>query len=252
MHLFITLAPQEELELPVHYNHLLQAALYRTIDPALAAFLHDKGYESGSRRFKLFAFSKVNGRFDANKEKNTLRFAGDIVLTVSSPVGDFCQSIANGLLTGGQIRLGTHRVEVKAVTVQQFTVPGDKVILKTLSPVVAYSTFLRPDGRKYTCYFQPGDPDYDSLIENNLRKKYLAFYNQAAPPGTVKVKPMGPVKMNIVNYKGTIIKGYSGRMELTGPKELLQMAVDAGMGNKNSQGFGCVEVVESGKGEKHR
>ncbi|CCO07756.1 CRISPR-associated endoribonuclease Cas6 [Desulforamulus hydrothermalis] len=252
MHLYVALTSQEKLELPIHYNHLLQAAVYKAIEPALAVFLHDKGYEGGGRRFKLFAFSRLNGRFDIIKEKNTLRFTRNIGLTVSSPAVDFCQSIANGLLTGGQLRLGVYRLEVKAVSVQQYTVPGRRVVLKTISPVVAYSTFTRPDGRKYTCYFQPGDPDCDQLIENNLRKKYLAFYNQEAPPGPVRVKPMGQLKLNIVNYKGTIIKGYSGRIELTGPQELLQMAVDAGMGNKNSQGFGCVEVVGGGRGEKHR
>ncbi|AEG61214.1 CRISPR-associated endoribonuclease Cas6 [Desulforamulus ruminis] len=246
MHLFITLTPQKELELPVHYNHLVQAAVYGTIDPELAVFLHDKGYESGSRRFKLFTFSRVSGRFEANRDKNTLRFTGDVSLTLSSPVNDFCQSIANGFLTRGQIRLGSHFAEVKAVTVRQFTVRGEKVLLRTLSPVVAYSTMRRLDGRKYTCYFQPGDPDYSGLIENNLRKKYQAFFNREAPPGEVKVRKTGNLKMNLVNYKGTIIKGYSGLMELTGPTELLQMAVDGGLGGKNAQGFGCVEMVVSG------
>ncbi len=247
MHLFIGLVSPGELELPVHYNHLLQAALYRTIDPELAAFLHDRGFESGSRRFKLFTFSRIMGRFNINKEKNTLLFAGEMSLTVASPLTDFCQSIANGLLTAGQLKVGTGRMEVKSISVRQFTVPRDEIVLKTLSPMVVYSTFLRPDGRKYTCYFQPGDPDYDHLIENNLRKKYQALYNQAAPPSPVKVNPLGPVKMNIVNYKGITIKGYSGRIAMTGPKELLQMAVDTGVGNKNSQGFGCVEPLGSGK-----
>lgn len=243
MHLFIILAVPERLELPIHYNYLLQAAIYNAVDPDLADFLHNKGYQSGCRYFKLFAFSRLNGKFKLDRRKNTIAFFDDVTLIVSSPVSDFCQSIANGLLTKGQIRLGSSCAEVKSVTVQQFTVAEEKVMLRTLSPVVVYSTLFRADGRKYTCYFQPGDPDYDSLVENNLRKKYRAFYGQDAPPGEVKVRNTGLMKMNILNYKETIIKGYSGRMELTGPKELLQIAVDAGMGSKNSQGFGCVEVV---------
>lgn len=245
MHLFIVLTPQDGFELPVHYNHFLQAAVYGTIDPALAAFLHDKGYQSGNRSFKLFAFSRLNGKFAMNKEHNTLRFSGDIGLTVSSPVPDFCQAIANGLLDKGRIRLGDALAEVKELAARQFAVRNERVVLRTLSPAVAYSTMFRADGRKYTCYFQPGDPDYDSLIENNLRKKYQAFHGVEAPPGAVKARTIGTVKMNLVNYKGTIIKGYSGRLELTGPQELLQMAVDAGLGSKNSQGFGCVEPVGS-------
>jgi len=107
-----------------------------------------------------------------------------------------------------------------------------------------FSTLLRPDGRKYTCYFQPEEPDYDLLVENNLRKKYHAYYGKEAPKGEVKVKRIGEIRQDLVNYKDTIIKGYSGKMVITGPKELMQMAVDAGLGSKNGQGFGCVEVCE--------
>jgi CRISPR-associated endoribonuclease Cas6 len=147
------------------------------------------------------------------------------------------------MLTKGKIRLGSSEVEVEKMMVQQVMVDGTRAMLRILSPVVAYSTLLRPDGRKYTCYFQPGEPDYDRLIENNLRKKFSAFYGQDAPAGEVKVRALGQSKLHVLDYKGTVVKGYSGRMAITGPTELLQMAVDAGIGSKNSQGFGCVEVV---------
>jgi CRISPR-associated endoribonuclease Cas6 len=59
----------------------------------------------------------------------------------------------------------------------------------------------------------------------------------------VKVEKLGQVKMHVMKYKSTVIKGYSGKLLLTGPKELLQITVDAGLGSKGSQGFGCVEVI---------
>jgi len=52
------------------------------------------------------------------------------------------------------------------------------------------------------------------------------------------------VRRNIVKYKDFYVKGYTCRLELEGPRELLQLALDAGIGSKNSQGFGCVELVE--------
>ncbi|KJS01568.1 MAG: CRISPR-associated protein Cas6 [Peptococcaceae bacterium BRH_c4a] len=242
MHIYFTLKPDSFLEIPVHYNHLIQGAVYNAIEPELAAFLHKKGYESGNRKFKLFAFSRLIGRFQINKEKKTIRFMEEIKLVISSPVDEFCQSIANGMLTKGSIRFGNGDVEVEKMLVRQFKVERERVVLRTLSPVVVYSTFLRPDGRKYTCYFQPGEPDYDVLVGNNLRKKYQAFYGIEAPPGEVKVRKLGQIRLHILDYKGTVIKGCSGKLVTTGPKELLQMAVDAGIGSKNGQGFGCVEV----------
>lgn len=249
MHIYMTLQTSEGLEMPLQYNHIVQAVIYNSIEPELAAFLHEKGYESGTRRFKLFSFSRLIGRFEINKVRSTIRFLDDLQLVISSPVAEFCQSIANGLLTKGSIRFGSGEAEVEKMMVRQFKVDKDEMELRTLSPVVVYSTLLRPDGRKYTCYFQPGEPDYDRLIENNLLKKYRAFYGTEAPAGEVKVKKLGEVKLHVMNYKDTVIKGYSGRMALTGPRELLQIAVDAGLGSKNSQGFGCVEVYKVRKKE---
>jgi len=50
--------------------------------------------------------------------------------------------------------------------------------------------------------------------------------------------------LKVIRYKGTIIKGWMGKYRLTGKPELLTVALDAGLGAKNSQGFGCCEVVE--------
>lgn len=245
MHIYFTLRSNGYLELPINYNHILQAVIYKAIEPELAAFLHEKGYSSGNRIFKLFTFSRLSGRFQINKPRNTISFPEGVKLTTSSPVEEFCQSIANGLLTKGRIQLGNSVGEVEKITVKNSLVEQERVVLRTLSPVVVYSTLLRPDGRKYTCYYQPGEPDYDALIGNNLRKKYQAFYGSDAPSGEVKVKKLGQMRLHVMSYKDTVIKGYSGKLVLTGPKELLQMGVDAGIGSKNSQGFGCVEVVRS-------
>ena len=198
---------------------------------------------SNGRSFKMFTFSRLMGRYQINKYTNSIRFFDDIKVIISSPVNEFCNSVANGILSKRWLDFGKNKVEAEKMLVRQYSVDKQEVKIKTLSPVVAYSTFLRPDGRKYTCYFQPGEPDYDRLISNNLRKKYQAFYNEEAPAGEVKVEKLGQVKMHVMKYKSTVIKGYSGKLLLTGPKELLQITVDAGLGSKGSQGFGCVEVI---------
>lgn len=243
IHLTICLRPvKADVVLPIHYNHLVQAAIYNSIDSQLAAFLHEKGFLDGKRTFRMFAFSLLRGVFVMDKKSNSIKFTSEIQLTVSSPVDEFCHSLVNILLARGYIRLGEAEAAVEKVFAQQFKVEKEEVFIRTISPVVLYSTLLRPDGRKYTCYFQPGEPDYDKLLNSNLQKKYRAFCGTEPPVGEVRAKALGRQKMHIVNYKGTIIKGYSGKLLLTGPVPLLQLAVDAGIGGKNSQGFGCVEV----------
>jgi CRISPR-associated endoribonuclease Cas6 len=243
MHITLHFKPEDGFEIPLHYNHILQGAIYNAIEPELAAFLHSRGFMSNGRSFKMFTFSRLMGRYQINKYTNSIRFFDDIKVIISSPVNEFCNSVANGILSKRWLDFGKNKVEAEKMLVRQYSVDKQEVKIKTLSPVVAYSTFLRPDGRKYTCYFQPGEPDYDRLISNNLRKKYQAFYNEEAPAGEVKVEKLGQVKMHVMKYKSTVIKGYSGKLLLTGPKELLQIAVDAGLGSKSSQGFGCVEVI---------
>ncbi|MBC7262393.1 MAG: CRISPR-associated endoribonuclease Cas6, partial [Chloroflexi bacterium] len=48
----------------------------------------------------------------------------------------------------------------------------------------------------------------------------------------------------IVLFKGTVIKGWTGLYELNLPEPYFSLAYDAGLGAKNPQGFGMVEVVK--------
>ncbi|MGI6553151.1 MAG: CRISPR-associated endoribonuclease Cas6 [Bacillota bacterium] len=244
MHIYLTLSTDGSMEVPLQYNHIVQAMIYDSIDPDLATFLHEKGYQTGSRVFKLFTFSRLLGPFQIDRSNGLIRFKDKITLVISSPFDEFCQSIANGILIKSKLRLGKQEVKVEKMAVQQYIIQKEQVVLKCLSPVVVYSTFFRPDGRKYTCYFQPGETDHELLLEKNLRKKYRAFHRTEAPSGRLTVRKIGRGQMRLVKYKDTVIKGYSGKLALKGPRELLQMAVDAGIGSKNSQGFGCVEIIK--------
>ncbi len=47
-------------------------------------------------------------------------------------------------------------------------------------------------------------------------------------------------KMAIIKYKGTVIKAWDAHLLLTGEPEILKLALGAGLGAKNSQGFGMV------------
>ena len=63
MHLRIEFENNGAAEFPIHYNHILQGFIYRTIDERMAAFLHDMGY-GNTRKFKLFTFSRLMGSYD--------------------------------------------------------------------------------------------------------------------------------------------------------------------------------------------
>jgi CRISPR-associated endoribonuclease Cas6 len=230
-----------EIRLPVHYNYLLQGMIYRSLDAEFAQFLHDRGFAGGGRFFKLFTFSRLLGEYQmAGKE---IRFKDKIRLVVSSPVDQFCQSLLNGLLSRDKVQLGETELKAGSIRADKPEAEGELLRIKTLSPVIAYSTLSKPDGGKYTCYFQPGEKEFARIAGENLRKKFLALYNREPPAGEITVRTFKPPRMHVLEYKGLIVKGYTGILELKGAKELLQVALDAGLGNKNSMGFGCGEKV---------
>ncbi|WP_296971843.1 CRISPR-associated endoribonuclease Cas6 [Tepidanaerobacter sp. EBM-38] len=230
------------LILPIHYNHIVQAVIYDSLDKDISNFLHEKGFSYEKRSFKMFAFSRLMGTYEIDKGKEKIIFQGPVSLVVTSPYRYFCTSLANGLLLKSTVRLGNTNMQVTNVSFAKDMIYQDKIQIRTLSPIVVYSTLMRPDGRKYTCYFEPGEKDFDEIMEKNLRKKYIAFHKTEPPEGNIKLEPLRQPKLSIIKYKNTIIKGYSGRFILSGPAPLLQIAVESGLGSKNSQGFGCVEV----------
>jgi CRISPR-associated endoribonuclease Cas6 len=232
-----------DLYLPLHYNHLIQGFIYESIDPALSAFLHDKGYEVDNRSFRLFVYSRILGNYRINNSEEKIVFTPKIELLIASPLDEFCLSLAKNIIRRGDLHLGKNILHGVTYSTNSLEVNNESLVVYTQSPITVYSTLFRPDQRKYTAYFQPGDPDYDRLITENLQRKYRATYQKQPPPGDVSVRASSRLRRNIVKYKGFIIKGYSGKLFLKGPPELLQIALDAGLGAKNSQGFGFIQKV---------
>ncbi len=78
MRLTVTMSGRQgTVSLPLHYQHLLQGLLYRSLEnEQLAAFLHDRGFRHGKRSFKLFTFSRLFGTHQVNRERKTIHFFG--------------------------------------------------------------------------------------------------------------------------------------------------------------------------------
>jgi len=241
MHITIEFSCEKPVTLPFHYNHIVQGFIYNTIDERLADFLHEKGYGEG-RNFKLFCFSNIIEKAHIKSESGRIIFGRKVSFVISSPVDYFCESFANGLFKRTLI-LGENILEVESIKIDRQQINSDIMHIETISPVTAYSTLVKADGRKYTCFFQPGEEDFRRIVEENLRKKYRAFTGREPSQELITIKTLGQTRQHIVLYKGFIIKGYTGRLLMSGPQELLQMALDAGLGGKNSQGFGCVRLV---------
>lgn len=247
MKLTITLQGTEDsVTLPIHHNHFIQSAIYQLLDPVYAAFLHEKGYTYEKRRFRLFSFSRLLGEYSVRPEEGKITFMGPVKLVVLTPLKPVSEGIVNSLIMGREFRIGDRVLTGTGVKIDYPKVLTESVTIRTLSPIVSYSTMLRADGRKFTYYFEPTESEFTRLVADNLYKKFMAWEPNTAVNREefhFSIKPVKPAQKRVVIYKGTVIKGYSGYYLLEGEPKYLEFALNVGLGAKGAQGFGAIEQV---------
>ncbi|MGC8984884.1 MAG: CRISPR-associated endoribonuclease Cas6 [Thermosulfidibacteraceae bacterium] len=249
MRLRIRLQPQnDEVTIPIHYNSFIQALIYRHLDRWLSDELHDVGFKDplSKRHIKFFTFSRL-----LSKEKKVkggfITFKGDIHLILSSPNDEFIQSFASNLLKNNEIRISDRTFYIQSIEVEPLPEYREKVLIRVLSPITIYSTLFTPDGRKKTYYYSPFEEDFSSLIIKNLERKFRTWYgSDIEAHGSIRPYRVNSKNQRIVLYENTVIKGWDGIYELCLPKELFKMAFEAGLGAKNSLGFGCIDLYIEG------
>ena len=238
------------LTLPINYNHLLTGVIYRFLaksDPKYASFLHNQGYGAEPRRFKLFTFSQLMAE---RRRINGTQIHFDSTLTwfVSSPVEDFLSHFANTLLSEGRLTLGKHRVQVQDVAIPRTPRFQSEMRFRCLSPVVM-STVRERDGKRSMHYCLPDDPAISDLIRQNLIRKHEVIHGRPPHDKTLTLqfdenyiaRRQGRVT-RLIDFKGIKIKGIMCPFRVSGSRELIQTGYECGFGDKNSAGFGMVEV----------
>lgn len=243
--------PESEVKLPLHYNYTLQSFIYRHISDHLAGFLHNKGYRYERRVFRLFTFSRILGKFRIEKKNEKIVFTGPVKLQISSPLDDFLQQFAETLARAGEVSINNNPLVVASIEVHfppPCTFPH---LIKMLSAVTVYSTLFTGEGKKKTYYYSPFEKEFSSLLQKNIFKKYVSFYDRKPASGNFALSPVRVNKKSekIIKYTPgeappTIIKGWMGVYKLEGNPELIRFSYDVGLGAKNSQGFGMFEIVE--------
>jgi len=255
--IILTLQPLDgALTLPIQYNSLVQGMIYHNLERAIADWLHDEGFPSGKRRFKLFTFSRLMGRYRIGQdaEGRSITFPGPIRLHVGSVHDRFLESLIEHLLRQSIVFIGEGRCEVVSVEVEEIPEVSMPVKVRAISPITVYSTLMTGDGRKKTYYYSPFEVEWEKHILANLGRKGRALGWSDDEIMSLSEGHIRPVRVrkgdeSVVMYRETVIKGWTGIYELDLPELFFHLAYDAGLGAKNSQGFGMVEVIETGRDE---
>ncbi|BDC35427.1 CRISPR-associated endoribonuclease [Candidatus Methanoliparum sp. LAM-1] len=185
----------------------------------------------------MFTFSKLIGRYEI--KNGTITFILPVKFIISSPLDRFVSELANTMLTS-KLKLFGEDIYVEEMEVLGKPEIKSRMEIRMMTPLVAYSTLITPEGRKKTYYYNPLEPEFAELIDRNLRKKHEAFYGKKPRARKTSIKPI-VFNERVLKYRDNVIKGYTGKFIIDGNKKLLELAYDCGLGSKNSQGFGMFD-----------
>jgi CRISPR-associated endoribonuclease Cas6 len=239
----------QPIRLPIQYNYVVQGMIYKHLGHEYSSQLHDEGYTYQNRNFKLFTFSRLNGRFKQNRESNEILFYPPVALTISSSIERFAYELGYSLLTSDDLHLGDNPVKVSGFNALTEPIINPLETIGMLSPITVYSTLRTQDNKAKTYYYSPYEQEFSQLIESNLKKKFTLIHNKnPEDEQTISIKPLKVSKNSevIIKYKETIIKAWRGVYILEGDHELIKVGYDSGLGSKNSQGFGCFKFLTKG------
>ena len=251
MRIKITCNIDEGIRLPINYNYFLTGVIYQFLkksDPEYAHFLHQDGYEQENRRFKLFTFSQLMAKRREIRGEQ-IHFRSPLTWCVSSSQEPFLENFAAALMQTGTLQIEHHRLRVQDVEVLRQPRFGAQMTLRCLSPITM-STKRERDDQLVAHYCLPDDPQFSELVRQNLIRKYEAVYRHPPQEKSFAMtfdqgyidKREGRVT-RLVDFKGTKIRGVVSPFHVIGAPELIRIGYECGFGDKNSMGFGMVEVL---------
>lgn len=230
----------KDLVLPIHYQHILQSIIYRHVreEYGFSNFLHQKGYQTDDRQFRMFVFGFLNGKYEI--EDKQITFHNEVSFQVRSTDARMLLILKESLEKNGIDYLGQHYDNLE-MRLSDDTMDKNSIKIRMLSPICVYST---DSETKKTTFYNPMDLDFEERINSNFRRKYKA-YTGIEPSSDIRLSPlMVTTRDKVVTlYKNFYISGWLGEYELSGEPKYLDFLYQTGLGGKNSQGFGMFEVM---------
>ena len=235
MQIHLTLKCEEPFTVPLNYNYQLQSAVYSKLSEIGASdFWHNVGFGDNKQKLKSFVFGPLTGTHIVENKKIT--FTDEIHFELRSPIFEFCDELQRSFEINPIIKLFDTSLEVCGAALVNRHINNNRAIFKSLSPIVIHSTL--PDKR--TVFHSPDEGIFIQRLQTNYQNKFQSLYNCEAPEISLKISENS--QKIVTNYKGTWITGYKCRITAEGHFAALEFLYNSGLGEKNSQGFGMVDI----------
>lgn len=234
MQIQLTFAAEKEFCIPLSYNYQLQSAIYSKLEEiGLSDFWHDEGF-GVEQTFKLFSFSPLTGSYRIADKK--ICFDGEISFEIRSPIFEFCDEVQRSFEVNPTIKLFDTELETISTVITNRHINYDSAVFAAASPIIVHTHL--PD--KKTKFFFPSDDCFIERLLKNYKNKFESVYENEAPDINIKILDEG--KKVVTKYKNFWLNGNKCVLALTGDPLALEFIYNSGLGEKNSQGFGFVDI----------
>lgn len=243
--------------LPLNYQYELSATTYHILasgNKYYAEWLHENGFQlDNGKQFKLFTFARLlPEKYRILRQTKQLELLSDKVeWQISFLPEKSTQRFVEGLFQKRVFEVGNRKsvVQFQVASIEMLPSPEftDIMTFETLSPISVSQKL--GDGRDY--YPQTSEefanaPWVRERLFKNLLDKYEAFYGKKFEGERFfNVMTLTEPKSALVTIKAgtpqeTKVRGFLCRLALHCPAELMRIAYESGLGEGNSQGFGCL------------
>lgn len=250
-------------KLPFNYNYCFSSLIYKLLSFSsedYAKQLHDEGFRIEGKNYKLFTFALKFENIIPHYDYMEL-ISPKAYLIISSPKEDFISNIISAVLRSRTLKIKVSNSEiitkVEKIEVCKEINFTDTTNFRLLSPLVLSSKkWIDNDlGTHYLRYSDSID-EINRILNNNLTNKFR-IQNNSLPKSKVSLvwdKEYINKRLDANKYlssKITIDKngeaidviGIKIPFKLSGNPELTKIGYECGFGEKNSMGFGMVEVI---------
>src|SRR5208337_4286679 len=122
---------------------------------------------------KFFSFSGILERGFYDNNEKTFYFPQTVSFFINSPLEWIITQLAENLIRSENVELGENLLRVSSITVtKQKKIQTGAVRVKCITPIVNYSSFTTPEGKRKTHFYNPFETEFSELTEKNLQKKW--------------------------------------------------------------------------------
>jgi CRISPR-associated endoribonuclease Cas6 len=223
--------------IPFNYNLALAGAVYgpiKRVDTDLASKIHS------STDYKYFTFSLLQIP-ERKVSPQGIYVVNGCSFLVSSPLRDIVTCFVEGILEHPEVRIGRVHFDVEAVEVLKMPEFNGKAIFSTVSPIIV-RTAREEKGKLRIIDLYPIDAKFYENLKSNLIKKYKNLRKEEKDE--IMFSAPFSTKFMRIQIKDTYHRASLMKFEVQGDSELLKLGYETGFGEKNSMGFGMVEIAK--------